>query len=100
MTPALPLRRAFIRALPGTGTPRLHPVASAARDLERAWQQLCDASDRWTTAPLGDTDQLVARTDRWKRAVDEYETARVRLGEALARREGRTLLRVCEVNRD
>ena len=82
-----------LRLLTG-GTPPLFPTVKASNDLERAWRNLCDAHDRFLDCELGSTDELFRRRDAWVEAATEYEAARVKLAEAVARKHGRTRLRL------
>lgn len=86
------LRRSLIRAVPGTGHPLAHPVATYNRDVEKAWQAVCAAQDAFA-ASSSDVDELLARKSAWVAAIDEYEAARLRHAEAVRRSQGRTGLR-------
>lgn len=85
---------AALRALPSTGEPPLFPVAKASIELEKSWHHFTEAHQSMLNAPLGDTAELLRRQAFEIEAMKNYERARVKLAEAVARSHGLTMLRV------
>ncbi len=80
--------------LVSSGLSRPVTTLSASADLERAWQALNAAADRYGSTPLGATNDLFSRKDAWVKAMNEYEDARRAVEMAVGRSEGRRGLRV------
>ena len=83
-----------LRSIAGLSTPPIHPVASAAHAVERAWHAMREAEDDWRATQVGDTDALFVTQAAWTAAIVEYERLRARLAVEIKRRDGVRWLRV------